>query len=176
MKLFLHIIILGLLVLVTYQDFRNRAISWLILPVIFGAFSIDTILKTDFNSFIHSFLFNASFILIQIISVTLYFSLRFRTIINITKKHIGWGDILFFIVVAAVFSPLNFIFFYIISLFLILTGSLLFHLFKQKPIKTIPLAGVMAIFLIVAFLFGNFTGEFDLHNDQLFLSLRVPLP
>ena len=115
MNFFFYILVLFLLSVIVYQDFRYRAISWVTLPLLFATFTANYILETDFNSFLQSFLFNIGFIVFQLIAVTVYFSLKNRAITNITSKYIGWGDILFFTVASAVFSPVNFIVFYLLG-------------------------------------------------------------
>lgn len=171
MELSLYILILLLLAVIVYQDFRYRAISWVTLPLLFAAFATNTVLKTDFSSFLQSFLFNSGFIVFQLFAVTAYFSLKNRAITNITSKYIGWGDILFFVVTAAVFSPVNFIVFYLVSLIITLASALIYRLVKQTSTFEIPLAGAMALVLILFYAFSNFTNNIDLHNDRFLLTV-----
>lgn len=173
MGLILNILILLLLSIIVYQDFRYRAISWATLPLLFAAFTANSILATDFNSFLQSFLFNIGFIIFQLVAVTAYFSLKNRAITNITSKHIGWGDILFFTVAAAAFSPVNFIVFYLLSLISILIIAIAYRLIKRNSATTIPLAGGMALLFFVFYSFSNFSNTIDLHNDQVLLSVLV---
>ncbi len=176
MELTLNILILPLLAVIVYQDFRFRAISWFTLPLLFVAFAINSILSTDFNLFLRSFLFNIGFIVFQLFAVTAYFSIKNRAITNITSKHIGWGDILFFTVAAAIFTPVNFILFYLLTLITTLIIAVAYRLIKRDSTITIPLAGAMALLLLVFYSFSNFSNAIDLHNDQFLLSaLVVPL-
>lgn len=173
MGLILNILILLLLSIIVYQDFHYRAISWATLPLLLVAFIINSVLSTGFNSFLQSFLFNTGFIVFQLVAVTAYFSMKNRAITNITSKYIGWGDILFFTVAAAAFSPVNFIVFYLLSLISTLIIAVAYRLIKRDSATTIPLAGGMALLLFIFYSFGNFSNTIDLHNDQVLLSVLV---
>lgn len=165
---------------IAYQDFRYRAISWITIPLLFSAFSIHSIFATDFNNFLQSFFFNAGFIFIQLLVVTAWFSLKSRAIINITIKYIGWGDILFFLVAAAVFSPVNFILFYLLSIFSTLVYAIGFRFLKRSTGienlpngSQIPLAGAMALLLFVFYSLGSFSHVIDLQSDHQALSFLM---
>lgn len=176
MNLFLSILILLLLSVIAYQDFCYRAISWITIPLLFSAFSINSIFATDFNNFLQSFLFNLGFIFFQLIAVTAWFSLKNQAVINITQKYIGWGDILFFVVAAAVFSPVNFILFYLLSIISTLIYAIGLRLVKKSSAienlpsgSQVPLAGAMALLLFVVYTLDNFSHIIDLQSDQLAL-------
>jgi hypothetical protein len=80
-------------------------------------------------------------------TLTLYFLLKHRRIVNITDQYLGMGDILFFLILALYLSVLNFLLFFV--------GSLLFAGIYQALIikyrnnnRHIPLAGLQALLLI----------------------------
>lgn len=173
MQLSLNILILLLLALITYQDFRYRAISWLTIPLLFAAFAADFILTADFRLFMQAFFFNIGFIIFQLFAVTAYFSLKHRAFTNIVSKYIGWGDILFFAVAAAAFSPANFIVFYLSGIIFSLLTALVFRMLKRTLQAEIPLAGVMALLLLLCYSFSHFSYSIDLYNDQLLLAVLM---
>jgi uncharacterized paraquat-inducible protein A len=135
--------LLGLVFLIIiYQDFKERAISAWTIPLIFLlswylAWS-DLIWQVWF------LLFNVSFVGIQLLGVSLYFSIKHRQWINVTKDYLGLGDVLFFLAITPLFAPLQFCCFFIASLLFILVGAGIYHLSIRK-LKTIPLAGAMSI-------------------------------
>lgn len=145
--------LLGLIFLIiTYQDFKERAISaWTIPAIFFGSLYLswsDDIWQVWF------LLFNILFVGIQLLGVSLYFSIKHRAWINVTKDYLGLGDVLFFLAITPLFAPLHFCCFFIGSLLLILIIIGIYHL-SIKRLKTIPLAGAMSICLLFynAFLF-----------------------
>ncbi|PCJ87270.1 MAG: hypothetical protein COA57_04890 [Flavobacteriales bacterium] len=147
---------------------KHRTIWWVLLPTLFAVLFFRGLQVTDFQTLWQSFLLNLSFIVIQLLAVTVWFSLKNRALVNITKNHLGWGDILFFAVSALVFSPVNFLLFYIISLTLILTGFLLYKAFRPQA-KQIPLAGGMAAILMVCCIAGDFSKSMNFYDDNSIL-------
>lgn len=138
---------IGLIVLLSfvfYQDFRFRAVYWFLFPIllIMSYFYV----KNDVTP--SSWGFNAGFILLQLIGIWGYFSLKSKRPINFVNSYLGLGDILFFGILIIWFTPINFILFFIGSL----VSTLFFLLiFKSKALKklTIPLAGIHAILLAI---------------------------
>jgi membrane protein CcdC involved in cytochrome C biogenesis len=74
--------------------------------------------------------------------------MKYKKLVNINDEQIGIGDIAFLITIAFLFSPVNFILFLLLSL----TFSLLFVMTSRfilpNKFKTIPLAGLQAVFLL----------------------------
>ncbi|MBL4648292.1 MAG: hypothetical protein JKY03_01075 [Aureispira sp.] len=128
--------------LIIYQDFKERAISVWTIPLIF---LLSLYLAwSDFIWEAWFLLFNVSFIAVQLLGVSLYFSLKHRQWINVTKDYLGLGDVLFFLAITPLFAPLQFCCFFVASLVFILLGAGIYHLSIHK-LKTIPLAGAMSI-------------------------------
>lgn len=93
--------------------------------------------------------FNIGFILVQLILLSIYFSIKHQQWINITKEHLGFGDILFFIPLSFLFSPFYFVVFFILSLILILSIILIKQVFFVKAEANIPLAGALSLTLLL---------------------------
>lgn len=161
MLVFFWLLLLGLLGIVSYQDFRERAISWWLIPLLlitcFGIQQYTLGYNLWFGVFVNSF-----FLLAQLLGLSLYFSIKHRKFVNITKEYLGIGDILFFIPLCFLFSPLHFIVFFISSFIFILLGYFLWRVFQ--PIETIPLAGALAFCVPIYCLL------FDQYNDWTILS------
>ena len=95
--------------------------------------------------------------------ITVYFSVKERTFVNIINTKIGIGDVLFFIACAFIFSLPNFILFFTFSL---LASALIVALFQKSIGKqNIPLAGIMSVFLGLISLVGQWT-PYDLTRSQ----------
>jgi hypothetical protein len=145
-----YLLSFGFLVII-YQDFKERAISVWTIPFIFFL----SLYLAWSNVFWEPWflLFNLCFIGIQLLGVTVYFSIKHRKWINVTQNYLGLGDVLFFVAIAPLFAPLQFCSFFIGALLLILITTGIYHLSVRK-LATIPLAGAMSIcwLLYAAFL------------------------
>lgn len=146
-----------LLALIFFEDLKYRGVSWyyfvILLSLIFWRFTES---KGEWT-FV---LVNASFILTQMVLITLYYFFR-RGTFQVINQCIGLGDLIFWGVMVFAFSPLNFVLFFIASSVFSL-GC--FFLFIRGKNRTIPLAGFQSLFLllmITARLFGIEWGNFD---------------
>lgn len=171
MLLLLQIVSVLLLLILTYQDFKDRAISWIILPVLFICFILTSLETLPLSALGLFFGINSGFIFLQVCSVALYFLIKRRTIKNIIDKEIGLGDILFFIVLTVAFSPVNFIAFYVVTLILTLAAYLLIKFFNASTKREIPLAGIMSLAMAFLIITSFFSDSFNLYSDRAILSL-----
>lgn len=137
----LYSLLAGGFLVITGQDFKERAISLWTLPFILllGVYSAwSSVWWEPWFLF-----FNLSFVGVQLLGVSLYFSIKHKTWINITQAHLGLGDILFFLVITPLFAPVQFCCFFIGSLLFILLLAGAYHVWI-RAIETIPLAGAMS--------------------------------
>lgn len=136
----LVLLAMGLLVIMV-QDIQVRAISWWTIPWV--------LLASLFHAWGDVFwewrwlLINWLFVGVQGLGVSLYFSMKHRRWVDITEQYLGIGDVLFFLAIAPLFSPLHFCCFFIGALLLILMGVGLARL-GRGALETIPLAGAMS--------------------------------
>jgi inner membrane protein involved in colicin E2 resistance len=129
------------------QDLKFRGVSWILFPIIFILCSIYNFIQLPALELVCNFGYNLIFLTILFFFVMIYFSIKNRKFVNITKELIGAGDLLFFVCLSALFSPINFILFFISSLLIItLVSGLIILIIKNKKLQ-IPLAGLQAIFL-----------------------------
>jgi hypothetical protein len=112
-----------------------------------------------------------SFIGMQLVILTLYFSVKNKKWINITSGLLGLGDILFLLSIAVYLSVLNFLFFYITSLIAVLFTWLIWQRVSAKKNKYIPLAGLQSLMAILFLLGDWWLRFFDLTNDAWLLNL-----
>lgn len=151
--------------LIIYQDFRERAISSWTIPCIVILSVYQAITSLDWEPWFLGF--NLLFIAIQLAGITLYFSLKHRQWVNVTKDYLGWGDILFFIAISPLFSPLQFCCFFIGALLLTLIGVGVYRVCIGS-VATIPLAGAMCINLLGYCFLRSYCG-FSFYNDWYLL-------
>ncbi len=155
------------LLLIVYQDFKHRYISAWVLVLLLGLAITLGIQSIGLVDTLKNALFNCAFLSLQLIIVSIYFSIKSKKWVNITSEQIGWGDILFFLPLACFLGPVWFLFFYMISLVLILCFYLILKITFTQNEETIPLAGGQALCLIVLVLLKWSIG-FDLYENLLF--------
>ncbi|MFN3402674.1 MAG: hypothetical protein ACK40G_01175 [Cytophagaceae bacterium] len=144
-----------ILVVMFIQDIKFRAITWYLFPALMIMFSLYSINQSGIRDMMFNTSVNLGFLLLQLVLLTIYFSIKNKRFIWITNDYLGIGDILFFVCIAFLFSPMNFIFFYLISLVVIVLGYLFMVLFR-KSVSTVPLAGLQAILVIPLLLLNHF--------------------
>ena len=161
----LKVITISLLSVIVLQDFRLKAVTWFLFPMLLLAQVINGLMETGAETYLMDLLLNLSFIAIIMCCTFLYFWLKHKKINSILDEEIGWGDVLFFIILAATFSPVNFIFFTCLSLLLVLIAYLVFSRFKGNA-NIIPLAGFQALLLMGSIICDIMFENFSLINDD----------
>lgn len=141
LSLILILLVMGI------QDLKYRAISWYLFPALA---IILLVINPSFT--IYSCLLNMGFVAIVLVLLTGWFSLKQGRLVNLTRRHLGIGDVLFLLCLAFFFSPVNFFLFYLLSLLLIGMGTGL-YLALGKPVNfTVPLAGLQGFVLLLLLL------------------------
>lgn len=125
----IEVLIIGLLGFMSFQDFKYRAIVWLLFPITCTLFVIKGLTELDTKSYIVNLLINFAFIILLLSISTAYFSFKNKKPTNIIDKYFGSGDILFFLLLCTVFPPLNLIVFLIAALLLILFSFTIIRFF-----------------------------------------------
>ena len=140
--------IMTVLLLVAIQDFKYRAVYWIAFPVLSILLFLDRSFKQETMTILQNTLFNLSFVLLQLLIVTVWFSLKNKKWINLIKGFLGLGDILFLIGIACYLSFASFIVFYIASLLFVLIIWLIWSNLKKASSNQVPLAGLQAILFL----------------------------
>ncbi|MDO5968993.1 prepilin peptidase [Flavivirga aquimarina] len=149
--LYTTLFLIVILVFVFFQDLKKRTIHVALPIILFLLALVINYSSTDLKfSYI---LYNIAFIIINILGVVLYFSLKNKGFVNPIDTYIGLGDIAFFLAITPLFNLKPFILFFVFGLLFSLLTHLGFMLFKQ--VKTIPLAGYLSLFLIVNIIAKN---------------------
>lgn len=136
-----------LLLVIALEDFRYRAVSWFLFPLLLAASVGYTYPRLGGEAFWTNAGCNAGFTALQLAVVTAYFSLKRKTLVNLTAGYLGEGDILFLGNLCFVFSPFNYCLFYFITLSGIVAMVLLRKGFADTACDKIPLAGIQAFVL-----------------------------
>lgn len=165
MIVILNILIILCLAFIVVQDIRQRAISWILIPLILSAFIYRGLVYE--NMLLKDVLLNIAFVSIQLLLLTIYMSIKNKKPVNIVNTYLGLGDVLFFAVICAAFSTLNFIVFYLLSMITTLISMVLYNILSKKKSNDIPLAGGMAGVLIVLMLIPGI----NFYDDGYFLDL-----
>lgn len=170
--LFLKLCILLVLGVIFIQDFKSRSVYWFSFPVLSLLFLITRLEQHQLLSEIRQqVLVNTGFLLLQLFIISVYFSIKNKRLVNITGSLLGWGDILFLLSIAFFLSILNFLFFYIGSLILILLGWLAWQRFSKEKNEQIPLAGLQAIMLLCLLAIDWWWLPINITNDDWIIRL-----
>jgi len=143
----IRLLVIPFLLFFLYQDLRFRAIYWICYPVLMILLILLALPGKTAEMMMYDAGVNLGFLMIQLFLLTVYFSLKHKKMVNITQRHLGWGDVLFLVVIAAYMSPLNYIVFYLGSLLMVLVLAAAFGRLRQGG--SIPLAGLQAFLFAV---------------------------
>lgn len=152
MHWFLFLLLLVTSVVIFYQDLSSRSVWWYLFPftAILGIINTYMLTGSWKQTLIYS-LINTGITGLQFALLKLYFSLKKNGNSRLINEKIGLGDLLFLLAACCFFSPFNFLLFYCGSLLF----TLIFHWLIGKMVNnvkfslTVPLAGWMAVFLIL---------------------------
>lgn len=158
--------LLLLLAVVLFQDLKQRQISWFLIPLLLVSFVAQGLFRIPANELMQYTMFNMGFIVVQLFVLTAYISIKNKRLVNIINTYLGIGDVLFIATVAASFSPLNFIVFYIAALLFTLLVFVVVKLLTKNLSKEIPLAGAMAAAMIALILVNQWLPGFNFYKDD----------
>ncbi len=147
MLLIIQILILFSLMVIAVQDFKERKI-YLFLLLVLGGLIIFYRTQTSFlEVFLFVTLLNLSLVFTIVSILAIYVKFKMNTTLF---DVFGLGDLLFFIVVSFAFPSLPFFVWFVFSL---VFSLLIFLVIKNSiTLKTVPLAGLQAIFFIIVFI------------------------
>lgn len=137
------------LMVVSYQDFKMREVSWFLFPLSLCLLLLTKNPFPDIDFFTHSMIPNLLFSVLQLAILVLFFAIKGISFKELLSKYIGLGDLLFFLVLALSLPFPFYPIFMVISLMISAFAGLL--IFKGK---TIPLAGIQSLVLIFCLIFS----------------------
>lgn len=169
--LILNILIIVTLGLIAYQDFRFRAIHWALFFVLFLLCIITGLWRQEISNFIQGCVFNFLFLLMQIILLLAYYSLKGFSLGSVLNVLIGIGDLVFLGCIVFAFSKVNFIVFYLTAMIISLLTWLVIQFFSDKKVKMVPLAGLISSYMIIIVSSDIFFKQFERINDSFLINL-----
>lgn len=158
--LFIKIIIITVLILISFQDIKSRLVYWFFFPIVGISMSALFFQSVPAIVFIINIAVNSALIIMVISILYVYASIKLK--VNFWKEAFGLGDALFFLAFAISFPVVSFLILFVGSLFFSLIigiGNLLY----KKTKMTIPLAGYMAMYLVIVFI-GSWACNFNLYT------------
>lgn len=142
---FLEILTMAGFALIALQDFKYREVLWILFPATAVLLAIRFILHIGIEDFMFFSALNALLVTLMLLLLWGYTKWIMRK--KLLNQALGLGDMLFLYGFALGFPTLTFI--------ILLVGSLCFALAVYsitiifKEVETVPLAGLMGIFLIL---------------------------
>ncbi|PWS29307.1 hypothetical protein DHW03_05690 [Pedobacter yonginense] len=124
--------------------------------------------ETGMYGLMESVLVNSTFVIFQMLAISLYFSIKNKRWLNIFDGYFGLGDLLFLLCITSYFSFWGYLLFYIVSIFLVILIVVFLRIFFKRPDAKIPLAGYQAIFFIVFACIQYALGKANLSAEYLF--------
>ena len=164
--MFFIIISITLLSIIFYQDLKYKAVTWILFPLIAIVFITYNLYSNNISVVAFNSAINLVFVLLQLLILTLYFSLKARKIVNIAQQSLGWGDILFLTSVCLLLPPDTFFLFYVISLILIVLKEIISRIVFAKFSEKIPLAGLQALLLSLLIIFQQIFLEKNITQEM----------
>ena len=152
---FLFILILGTLF---YQDIKERKVSlWILISGVIIGGTIH-LLQQDTMVFLSTVGFNLLFISVIFGILWMYAKFKMKqAIFNV----FGWGDLVFFILLAVSLTIASFLIIFVFSLIFSLS---IFLLLKPRfTEKTVPLAGLQSLFLGLVIIMNRLTNSIDIY-------------
>lgn len=153
------------LLAIAWQDFKFRAVYWWLFVLLMAGLSALTYVETSGSLIKEHLLYNCSFLGVQLLFLTLYFSVKQKRLVNIFADYFGLGDLLFLLSITVYLSFLNYLFFYLFSLLVVIVVSLGGRALSKNSNPKIPLAGEQAIILLALMIVDLLSSKIDLTND-----------
>ncbi len=169
--LLLKIVILIILLLIFAQDILSRSVYWFLFPLFSISLVVVRTMQHPFSAIWPPVLINLGFLGLQLLLLSLYFSLKEKKIVNVTSHLLGMGDVLFLCSIAFYCTVLNYVFFYIASLLMVLSFWQIFQWVCSRKDKHIPLAGLQSLLFALFLASGWWMKFFDLTDDAWLLNL-----
>ena len=138
--------------IIAFQDFKERAVLWVCFPIVallLASIHISHVGVEYFVFFALSNVILVSSVLFILFLVTKYFFKK-----AFMDVSFGLGDMLFMYAFALGFPTMTFILLFVGSIFFSLVSFTLLRSIKKT--ETVPLAGLMGVFLIAVFLLAYF--------------------
>ena len=146
----LKLLIEVVLLVIFAQDVKYRAVYWFLFPALILLFlALQYLQGNRLLGIWQPVLINVAFLLVQLVLVSAFFSVKNKRWINITNGFLGWGDVLFLFSLCFYLSLLTFLFFFVGSLILVIVIWLIWQVTAKQSDKHVPLAGLQSLIFAV---------------------------
>lgn len=137
------LLLLTLLVL-AFQDVRKRQVWVLLFPIICG---LSLWYKWQTMQW-EQLIWNLGFILVCLLGLTLYLTLKTKQLVLIWKGYFSWGDILFLVAITPLLWFPTYLVYFTVGTILSLVIHTVVLITQKKTTKSVPYAGYMSLVLI----------------------------
>lgn len=163
-------IIMGLLLLICIQDFRERSVYAILFPILAIFLILFSSSKPSLSDYFTDSAINLIFLFSQGICLYIWLKVKHKSDDFTLMQYIGLGDAFFYLSIAFAFSWFNFMLFYSIGLIITLIVVGIQNVFSVRQWKNIPLAGIQAGWLIIVLIIKHILQIPNLlYSDKLFL-------
>ena len=157
MKDLLGILFILLLGVLCFQDFKERKVTLILLVLAILMGGVLHVQQQNIGVFLAIICFNLLIVFTLFFMLSMYAKIKMKQpIFNV----FGLGDLLFFIVLAVSFPTLSFLVIFVFSL--IFSWSIYMLIKQHLKEKTVPLAGLQSLFLLLVLIINRVTNRFDL--------------
>ncbi len=159
-----------LLIIILIQDLQKRSVSWILLVALFIVLTMHRSNEEGIRQLVWPFLINSLIISFQLVLVKLWCLIKDCSSKKLLNKVIGLGDILFLYCITVFLTPLNYLLYSITGLILsLIIWSLLIGLKIAKE-RTVPLAGLLSIWLAILTTVEYSCTSINLYSDIFLLN------
>lgn len=130
--------------IMAYQDMRDREVSWLLFPILGVSLGLTFGLQVGLTVLLYAILLNL--VLVTVMVALLWSITKFFFKKPFLNVSFGLGDLLLLYVFALGFPTMTFVYLLVGSLLFSLVAFIIMKLVLQS--QTVPLAGLMGLFLI----------------------------
>lgn len=141
---------------ILYQDFKERQVSlWVIL--VFGANAIGSVIYfRDLDTLLYNGLSTILYVGFIWLMLKLYLFLKFKKNKAILNNQLGMADVLVILFIGFSFNIVGLIFFFCYAFVFSLFSFIIYSLVKKNTdSQSIPLAGLLVFFYIIAIIILN---------------------
>ncbi len=158
--------LIGLVLLgIAWQDFKFRAVYWWLFVLLLMGLMAMKVMEHNWLVMWADLRYDVSFLGLQLLFLTGYFSVKEGSLVNIFKAYFGLGDLFFLLSITVYFSFFNYVMYYLISLLLIIIISVGLKSWVKNPNPKIPLAGEQALLLLILMGIDLLVDKFNLTTD-----------
>lgn len=149
----INIFILCTLLIIIYQDLKDREVYGITFPILIALLGVLHYQYTSLMNFLYAMMMNVGILIVIMAILYVYNMVRLKK--AFFKEVFGWGDLFFFMALAVGFPTITFVVLFVFSLLFSLIAWLVLK--KKSNHNTVPLAGLMAVFLGVVLIVNLMT-------------------